>query len=454
MLKLRQDQMTIWDCVLPKELLNLNEELASIDKILDDEVFMKPFLKHWNVRIGRPTVPVETYLRMMYLKTRYKFGYHTLVDEVRDSFQWRRFCRISIDEKVPDHSTLVKLTQKYGEKIVQELNQALITKVTEEKVIRSRKLRVDTTVVESNIHYPTDSHLLADAIKVITRKAKKIQKALGESAPTVVDRSRSAKKRILAIGKLLKRRSGQAVESVREITEELVNKSIQTVLEAKEMLNHAEENLKEKLDKSVKRQIQKLDTIVQTAEKVIRQSRKVNRGETHIPNRVVSLHDPDARPIQKGKLGVKTEFGFKLEITENEARMVTDYKVHKGNPNDETLLEDAIKRHIKLTGTVPHSVATDRGFTSRDNEKALTSLGVKRVSIPKRGKKSQERAELEKNRWFKNLQRWRAGGEGTISVLKRKYGLDKSLSRGHQGVSTWVGFGILTYNLRRVATIK
>lgn len=213
MLKLRQAQLTMWDYFLPDELLHLNEELACIDAMLDDEVFMAPFMGRWNVKVGRPTVPVETFLRMMYLKNRYGFGYHTLEAEVRDSLQWRRFCRIALDQRVPDHSTLVKLNKKYGDDTVQELNKVLVAKATQEKIIRSRKLRVDTTVVESNIHYPTDAHLLADAIKTIAHKAKKIRNAVAGAGPTVVDRSRFAKKRILGIGKLLKRRIGDAKPS-------------------------------------------------------------------------------------------------------------------------------------------------------------------------------------------------------------------------------------------------
>lgn len=208
------------------------------------------------------------------------------------------------------------------------------------------------------------------------------------------------------------------------------------------------------MNQSLNDQIQKLNQVIETAEKIIRQTRKVSQGDTHIPDRTVSLHDPDARPIQKGKLGVKTEFGYKLEITENEERVVTDYQVHTGNPNDETLLSEAINRHIKTTGIIPQSVATDRGFSSRQSEEKLASIGVKRISIPKRGKKSKERTEHEKCRWFKQLQRWRAGGEGTISVLKRSYGLSKSLSRGRSGREQLGGVRHLNLQFKAVGGAK
>lgn len=381
-----------------------------------------------------------------------------LVAEVSDSIQWRRFCRIPLDEAVPHSTTLIKLTKKYGNNTVQQLNDALVIKATRERLIRSQKLRIDTTVVQSNVHYPTDAQLLADGIKTITKKAKQIRKVLGEAAkeviPVVTDRCRSTKKRILEIGKVLKRRSKEAVAEVREITGELADKAIQTVIETKEMLDQIEDRLAEKINQSVKNRIEQLDHFIRVTEKVIGQTLKVNQGETQIPERTVTLHDPDARPIRKGKLKSPTEFGYKLEITENEARIVTDFKVHIGNPSDEKLLLDAVKRHIEKTGTVPRAVATDRGFSSSGNEKGLAGLKVKQISIPKRGKKTAQRQAHEKQPWFRRLQRWRAGGEGTISVLKRKYGLGRSLSRGHENVSTWVGFGVLAYNLRRLATLK
>ena len=180
----------------------------------------------------------------------------------------------------------------------------------------------------------------------------------------------------------------------------------------------------------------------------------MNHGKKHIPDRVISVFDPDARPIQKGKLRKPTEFGYKVEITENEDRVVTDFKVHIGNPSDDSLLIDTVKRHIDATGVIPDGVAADRGYSSKANEDDLKELGVKRVSIPKRGKKSATRIQEEKQSSFRKLQRFRAGGEGTISVLKRAYDLNRSLSRGHRATSTWVGFGIFAYNLKRIVALK
>ncbi len=152
-----------------------------MDRWLDDERFFGPFKERFGTRIGRPTTPVATYLRMMYLKRRYRLGYETLVKGVHDSLTWRRFCRLSLEERVPDATTLIKLSHKYGDDTLRDLNDALVLKLKEQKVIRGKKLRIDTTVTEANIHYPTDAGLLADGVKVITRTVGKLRK-LAEGA--------------------------------------------------------------------------------------------------------------------------------------------------------------------------------------------------------------------------------------------------------------------------------
>ncbi|CAA7600888.1 Transposase InsH, N-terminal [Acididesulfobacillus acetoxydans] len=360
MLRLRNEQLTIWDSILPKEVLELSPELKTVDRLLDDERFMEPFLSHWNIRIGRPTVPVETYLRLMFLKFCYGFGYETLVSEVSDSIKWRRFCRVDLDALVPHSTTLIKLSQKYGDEIIEDLNKKLVTKASQEQMTRNRRLRTDTTVTESNVHYPTDAHLLADAVKTITRQANRLCDQVSGTVPKMRNRFRSTKKRILEIGKTLKRRSHEAVQEVRNITDKLVDKAIETISDAHRIMDKVEETWGEQISPALKNTIEKLDKLIHTTDKIVNQTLQVNSGKTHIPQRVISLYDPDARPIQKGKLKSPTEFGYKTEITENEDRLVTDYKIHIGNPSDESLLLGTVRRHIENTGRIPYSLSTVR----------------------------------------------------------------------------------------------
>src|ERR671935_2806096 len=177
MLRERSVGESLWEAVLPVELRELPPELAKVDAILDDDRFLAPFRSRLTATIGRPTIPIETYLRLMYLKHRYGLGYETLCKEVSDSFTWRRFCRIALDGRVPDPSTLMKLTKRFGPELLEELNAELLALAVERKVLRSRRLRVDTTLVEADIRSPTDSGLCAHAVARLTRLARRGQAA-------------------------------------------------------------------------------------------------------------------------------------------------------------------------------------------------------------------------------------------------------------------------------------
>ena len=194
------DQPSLFESVLPEELLRLPEELARVDALLDDPAFFAPFVPFFDPRIGRPSTPMETYLRMMFLKFRYRLGYESLCREVSDSITWRRFCRIPLEGSVPHPTTLMKLTTRCGPAAVEGLNEALLAKAAEAKLLRTNRVRVDTTVVPSNVSYPTDSGLLAKAIRRIAATQRRIQAAGGATRTKVRDRSRAAGKRAHAIG--------------------------------------------------------------------------------------------------------------------------------------------------------------------------------------------------------------------------------------------------------------
>ena len=207
--------MNLCEALLPRQVFELNEELAKVSDLLDDSAITKPFIDEFAQTKGRPTVPVQTYLRLMYLKFRYQLGYEALVKEVSDSLMWRTFCRISLDAKVPDATTLIKLTHKYGDTTIEALNEALVNRAVNDKVVRGRKLRVDTTAVESDIDYPTDAGLIAKGVRTITREVKKL-KASGEDVGTFKNRTRSLKYRVLEIAKHSRRRTGDKVTEDRK----------------------------------------------------------------------------------------------------------------------------------------------------------------------------------------------------------------------------------------------
>lgn len=445
MLKLREEQLTLWDTIIPESVWSLPDELAKVDELLDDERFMQPFLEKHQTTRGRPTKAVETFLRLMYLKRRYNFGYETLVQEVGDSLTWRRFCRISIDEKMPDSTTLIKARKRYGDEWVEQLNELLLQKLDEAQVLKHRKFRTDTTVVESDVHHPTDATLLQDGIKVITRLVGRIRKVASHATQGFEDKSKEIKNHILSIAKLLRRRTQESWDELNAITEQVANLTEEVCERASTVIA----NTKEKGKASIKAMKEQLGDAIDLTKKLVNQAKQVIAGNRIIPDRVVSFFDPEARPIKKGKLSKTAEFGYKARIDETESGFVTGYELYKGNPSDDEMLVPAVQQHEELFGSVPHAVATDRGFGSKKNETALQELGVTRISTPFKGKKSKKRAELEKQLWYKDLQRYRAAGEAKISLLKRKYGLGRSRYRGFAGSKTWVGLGIWVHNLRR-----
>ena len=195
---------------------------------------------------------------------------------------------------------------------------------------------------------------------------------------------------------------------------------------------------------------QTLKKAIDITKKIIKQTQQIEEGQS-IKDRIVSLVDEDARPIRRGKR--ETEFGYKTILTETEERIIIDYECFIGNPNDDTLLEDTLIRSKEKLGRAPRAVATDRGFGSEANDTICANLGIKRISIPRKGKLSKKRRGYQKQSWFKRLQRFRAGGEATISLLKRKYGLKRTRFRGHTGARIWGGWSILTHNLRRLLVL-
>jgi IS5 family transposase len=459
MLRLTTEQRDFWDYLLPEEARRMSPELEKVDAILDDESFLAPFRERFPAKRGRYTIPMETYLRLMYLKVRYGLGYESLMAEVNDSVSWRRFCRISLSGRVPDASTLIKLTNGPCRGLAEEVHTALVQQLTRKKVLRGRKVRVDTTVVEADIHYPTDAQLLADGVRVVTRAVGRLQKVALAGATAFRDVGRSIKRRLQRLGKGLKQPEGQKQATRATVTAEVLTIAEGVVRRAQAVRQRVVQEIQQQpapLREKAERELSRLDTWLERTQRVMEQTREVLRGNVHLPNRLVSLFDPEARPIRKGKLKVAggTEFGYKVVVAEEERGFITHYQVASGNPEDSTLLVPAVEGQQQQVGRVPRAVATDRGMASAANERKLTELGVKRCSLPKTGKKSPEERAKEAAPWFRRLQRFRAGGEARISLLKRKYGWRRSLLRGSEGVKTWAGWGIITHNLTRYARLS
>ena len=459
MLRLTTVQPDYWDYLLPPGVRWMSLELEEIDTLLDDEVFLAPFRTRFPAKRGRYTIPMETYLRLMYLKRRYQLGYESLVTEVTDSISWRRFCRVGLSGRVPEASTLIKLTNGPCKGLAAEVHTALVQQLAQKKVLRGRRLRVDTTVVEADIHYPTDADLLADGVRVVTRTVRSLQQAGLAATAGFRDMGRAVKGKLLQLGKGLKRSAEERLATRATITAAVLEMTEGVLQAARAFQDQATQEAQEQgehLRKRVRAALTQLGTWMERTQRVVEQTKQVLGGNPHIKNRLVSLFDPDARPIRKGKLKVAggTEFGYKVTVADEERGFVTYYAVAAGNPEDSTLLEPAVEGHQERVGRVPHGVATDRGMASADNERKLRKRGVVRCSLPKTGPKTAAEQAKEDSWWFRHLQRFRAGGEARISLLKRKYGWRRSLQRGQDAVRNWVGWGAIAHNLTQYGRLQ
>jgi IS5 family transposase len=461
MLRTRNVQPSLWESVLPEICLRLPVELQRVDAWLDDDRFFAAFRPFFDPRIGRPSVPMETYLRLMFLKHRYRLGYETLCAEVADSISWRRFCRIDIDGRVPHPTTLMKITTRCGDQAVAQLNEVLLAKATEAKLVRTGKVRADTTVVSANVEYPTDSGLLAHAVIKIARLVHRVKSAGGATRTRFRDRSRAARARVHAIAAKVRLRGAaardQAQATVLRVTGELAGLAAQTSADAAAVLSNGRRTLRRRGDHvhgRLRRALAELATTIARTGRVVAQTRiRVAGGKPDSATRVVSLHDPDARPIVKGRLDKPVEFGYTAQVVDNDDGIVLDYTLVEGNPPDAPQLAPAIERITRRAGKPPRAVTADRGYGEARVEQDLHELGVTTVAIPRKGHPGPARRETEHRRRFRTLVKWRTGSEGRISYLKHRYGWDRSRVNGRQHTATWCGHGVLAHNLVKITTL-
>jgi IS5 family transposase len=317
MLRTTNPQPSLWETILPAELLGLPAELARVDALLDDPGFLAPFRDHFHARLGRPSVPIDTYLRMMFLKFRHRLGYELVCREVADSISWQRFCRIPLGGRVPHATTLVKLTRRIGPAAVDQLNQALLATAATHKVLRTHKVRADTTVVAANVAYPTDAGLLARAVATLARTVERVQAAGGARRTHARDRRRAARRRAHELARSLRARTDQAKQQVAKRTAELAGIAEQAAADAARVARNARRQLARTpsaASGTLERLVADLETTIGRTGQVIGQARtRLAGGTPDGATRLVSLHDPDARPIVKGRLGKPVEFGYKME---------------------------------------------------------------------------------------------------------------------------------------------
>jgi transposase, IS5 family len=447
-------QTMLWEALLPEEAKRLPAELVQVDGYLDDERFIAPWRTLFSKRLGRPSVPVDTLLRLLYLKHRYGLGYESLCREVADSISWRRFCRIGLDRPVPHPTTLVKLVRRAGPEVIEQLNAALLAKLAQGRLLRARKLRIDTTVVEADIDYPTDADLLEQAVRRLGGLVRRVKARGAASRTRFRDRGRAAGRRLKQLARTLRRRTGAAMAEVDRLTGEVAGIARRSLRQVQVVAGNARRALARRPgDGRLGRLVAELDETIGHTERLLVQTDQRLAGNRVIPDRLVSLADPDARPIRKGKPQHPTQFGYTLLLAEDERGFIADQQLQQGNPADAPQLVPAVRRVAEVTGRTPGTVVGDRGFGTAANDRALAQLGVARIGLQRKGRLSPTRAAVERTRSFRRLRNWRVGIEARISHLKRSFGLRRTRLRRLGGARTWVGLGIFAYNLQRMTVV-
>ena len=459
MVRRRQRERSLFEVLLPDGHKLWPDWLRKIDTLLEDEAVIETVARgleaRWpqSRRRGRPGTPAEVVLRMLILKHLFDWSYDDLEREVRANLVYRAFTRIDADE-VPDAKTILKIAQALGPEVIEQLHRQVIEVAKRAGVTHGRRFRIDTTVVETNVHYPTDSSLLQDGVRVLTRTMHRASAALGDVGSRVRNRLRSVGRRVLIIGR--QARSPETRDALVRSYRRLMATTRAVMRDARTMVRRISQRLRTvpaAMASMLTRARQHLEQLQPVVTRILEQTRaRLLGGDIHVPDKVLSVFEPHTEAIRKGKIAKPTEFGKLVTIQESEHQIITAYEVHARRPPDMTLWTPALDRHIAIFDRPPHIAAGDRGFGSAANEAAAIARGVRRVILPRPGRKTPARRAYERQRWFRRGQRWRVGCEGRISVIKRRHGLRRCRYRGADGTARWVGLGVIANNLMSTAT--
>jgi IS5 family transposase len=454
----RSAQRSFGEGFIEEETATLWEPwMRQADQVLEDEQLVKAVYEALLKRRpksrtrGRRGVAAEIVLRMMLLKHIRNWSFADLEREVRPNLLYREFTRVG-SGKVPDAKTLGRQAQALGPDVIAQIHHRMVELALQHKVVQGRKMRVDTTVVETNIHYPTDSSLLGDGDRVLTRLMKKVTAIAGAVGTKLRDRMRSVQRRVAEIARASRAKGDKGKEKIQPLYRKLLGITGRVVAQAKRFSSEIANSVKWSSDVRKQATLEglkgEIEGMVEIVKKVVHQAKaRVFGGDTHVEDKILSVFETSTEVIRKGKASKPTEFGKMVKIQEAENQIVIDFEVYDQKPSDSDLLIPAIETHQERMGRTPDLAAADAGFYSAKNVAKAEEMGVKRVSVPNRSTKSPARRQYQKQRWFKRGQKWRTGCEGRISLLKRRHGLRRSLYKKDAGMKRWVGLGVIADNL-------
>lgn len=389
----------------------------------------------------------EQIFRVAILKQLKNYSWRELADRINDGICLRWFTRF-YSSRIPHFTTLQKAVGSIKSETWEKVHDVLVQLAKKKKVEKGQYLRADTTVVETNIHYPTDARLLWDGIRVLTRTMERIRQQLPLFDFGFANRTRCSKKLCYQIT-LVK---GPKADKQRR---KLYRRLIKVANEVFDIACRCKFNAPDSDDLIVDGILNQLERFLPSmATAIVQCERRILNGEK-VPasDKIVSLFEEHTDIICRGKSDSPTEFGHKVNFATGKSGLLTQYEVLRGNPGDNELLSGMLKKHKEQYGKAPSKLSADRRYFSADNEAEAYRQGVKQVSICKPGYRSETRRKTEKTRWFKKLQKFRAGIEGIISGLMRGLGLKRCSWKGFKSFKSYVGLSVVTFNLRKIATL-
>lgn len=393
-------------------------------------------------------------LRSLVLQRVKNWDYRELRERINDGYTLRRFTHF-YSQRIPKYDAFNRAFNRLTPVTLEVINELVIQSAVDLRLENGKKLRVDTTVVETDIHYPTDSTLLWDTVRVVTRLIRDLDELLPQGVPGFTNRTRSARRRMQEIMRSAsKEHHRHLVPQYRQ----LIHTTEQVLANAREVLQKTERihNMDLMAEIAIQAIRTQIDHYCSLGDRVVHQARRRVMNQEQVPNeeKIFSIFETHTDLIQRGKSLKPVEFGHRVYIAESARGLITQYQVLDGNPADATHVESSLKRHRETFGGAPEIYSADRGFFSKANIEHCTQAGVELVCIPQRGgKKTTEQASYEKSPGFKNGQRFRAGIEGRISVLFRGRGVKRCLAEGRERFELLVGAAVLANNLMVIARL-
>jgi len=445
---------------VPQMAERIDPVLKQLDRLLeDDELYQQiraDFGKRYRFTLvhGRHSTPVEVLLRMLILKHLYQWSYQETEEQVDQNLLLRWFCRLYW-APVPDDTTLLRWANTLRPETLHALNDRVVQLAKQAHISKGRKLRLDATCVQTEIHHPTDSGLLVDSVRVLSRFVQRAKGLVKDRLNHVQQACRSRLRTARQVAQTLHRQLRRKVEDKEAQQKALYQKLIQTTEHMVRQSQQVMTALAEQTGQQAQRLLRQATQVLPLVERVIAQTRsRVLEGKKMASDqKVLSLFEPHTRAIPRHKGGALVEFGRHVVLDEVEGGIVTRYQILE-HPTEHGQAVEAVAHHCALFEHPPNLVTGDRGVHSADTEGKLKAAGVKRMAIPAAGKLSEERRALEGTRNWKRGYRWRAGIEGRIASLRRDFGWRRCEYHGLDGMERWLGLGVIASNLRHMARAK